>query len=144
MYFFFTSSMNNLQKWASLLGRIFLSAIFIKSGIGKILGGAATEQYMESSGVPGWLLIPTIIVLLIGGLSVLVGFKARYGALLLVGFLIPATLIFHNVFTDPSQEISFMKNLGLIGGLLMVTAFGPGSISLDEKSIHSDPTKLIY
>jgi len=135
--------MNNLQKWTSLLGRIFLSAVFIKSGIGKILGGATTQQYMESSGVPGWLLIPTIAVLLIGGISVLVGFKARYGALLLIGFLIPATLIFHNVFTDPSQEIAFMKNLGLIGGLLMITAFGSGSVSLDEKSIHSSPTKLI-
>ncbi len=130
--------MNNLQPWTSLLGRIFLSAVFIKSGIGKIFGGAGTQQYMESSGVPGWLLIPTIIVLLIGGLSVLVGYKARYGALALVGFLIPATLIFHNVFIDPAQEIAFMKNLGLIGGLLMVTSFGPGRISFDEKSIYRE------
>ena len=130
--------MNNLQKWTSLLARIFLSAIFIKSGIGKIFGVAGTQQYMESSGVPGWLLIPTIIFLLIGGLSVLVGYKARYGALVLIGFLIPTTLIFHNVFADPSQEIAFMKNLGLIGGLLMITGFGPGQISFDEKSIYSD------
>lgn len=127
--------MNNLQTWTSLIGRIFLSAIFIKSGIGKILGGAATQQYMESSGVPGWLLIPTILVLLIGGISVLIGYKASYGALLLIGFLIPTTLIFHNVFTDPSQEIAFMKNLALIGGLLMVTAFGPGSMSVDRRTI---------
>ena len=93
---------------------------------------------MESSGVPGWLLIPTIIVLLIGGLSVLMGYKARYGALVLVGFLIPATLIFHNVFIEPAQEVAFMKNLGLMGGLLMVTAFGPGIISFDEKSTYSN------
>ncbi|MDE5074439.1 MAG: DoxX family protein [Trichodesmium sp. St5_bin8] len=59
--------MKNLQPWISLLARIFLSAVFIKSGIGKIFSGASTQQYMESSGVPGWLLIPTIIVLLIGG-----------------------------------------------------------------------------
>ncbi len=130
--------MNNLQPWTSLLARIFLSAVFIKSGIGKIFGGAGTQQYMESSGVPGWLLIPTIIVLLIGGLSVLVGYKARYGALALVGFLIPATLIFHNIFIDPTQEIAFMKNLGLMGGLLMVTSFGPGRISFDEKSIYRE------
>ncbi|MCL2930550.1 MAG: DoxX family protein [Trichodesmium sp. St16_bin4-tuft] len=128
--------MKNLQPWISLLARIFLSAVFIKSGIGKIFSGASTQQYMESSGVPGWLLIPTIIVLLIGGLSVLLGYKARYGALALVGFLIPATLVFHNIFIEPAQEIAFMKNLGLIGGLLMVTSFGPGSISFDEKSIY--------
>ena len=127
--------MKNLQPWISLLARIFLSAVFLKSGIGKIFSGASTQQYMESSGVPGWLLIPTIIVLLIGGLSVLLGYKARYGALALVGFLIPATLVFHNIFIEPAQEIAFMKNLGLIGGLLMVTSFGPGSISFDEKSI---------
>lgn len=126
--------MNNLQTWTSLIGRIFLSAIFIKSGIGKIFGATGTQQYMESSGVPGWLLVPTILVLLIGSISVLVGYKARYGALLLVGFLIPATLIFHNVFIDPSQEIAFMKNLGLMGGLLMVTAFGPGLISFDART----------
>ncbi|MDE5074438.1 MAG: hypothetical protein O4806_22280 [Trichodesmium sp. St5_bin8] len=64
------------------------------------------------------------------------GYKARYGALALVGFLIPATLVFHNIFIEPAQEIAFMKNLGLIGGLLMVTSFGPGSISFDEKSIY--------
>ncbi len=130
--------MNNLQPWTSLLGRIFLSAIFIKSGIGKIFGGAGTQQYMESSGVPGWLLFPTIIVLLIGGLSVLVGYKARYGALALVGFLIPTTLIFHNVFIDPEQQNAFLKNLGLMGGLLMITSFGPGRISFDEKSIYRE------
>ncbi|NEQ39392.1 MAG: DoxX family protein [Okeania sp. SIO3I5] len=130
--------MNNLQPWTSLLGRIFLSAIFINSAIGKISGGAATQQYMESSGVPGWLLIPTILVLLVGGLSVLVGYKARYGALALIGFLIPATLIFHNDFTDSDQKIAFMKNLGLIGGLLMITSFGPGRISVDEKSIFNN------
>ena len=123
--------MNSLQKWTSLLGRIFLSAVFIKSSIGKIFDPASTQQYMASAGIPGWLLFPTIAVLLIGGLSVLVGYKARYGALLLIGFLIPTTLIFHNIFADASQEIAFMKNLGLIGGLLMIHAFGPGAISVD-------------
>lgn len=133
----YLSNMNNLQQWTSLIGRIFLSAIFIKSGISKIFGATGTQQYMESSGVPGWLLIPTIIVLLIGGLSVLVGYKTRYGALLLVGFLIPATLIFHNIFIDPAQEINFLKNLGLIGGLLMIASFGLGPISFDAKTVSS-------
>ena len=127
-----------MQKWTSLLGRIFLSVVFIRFGIGKIFDPVGTQQYMESGGVPSWFLIPTIVVLLVGGLSVLVAYKARYGVLLLVGFLIPSTLIFHNFFADPSQETAFMKNLGLMGGLLMVSAFCPWGISFDEKNIYSD------
>jgi putative oxidoreductase len=76
-------------------------------------------------------------VLVGGGLSVLLGYKARLGALLLIGFLIPATLIFHTNFSEPQQEIQFMKNLGLMGGLLMVVAFGAGPVSLDERTVSS-------
>lgn len=133
-------TMKNLEKWTALVARIFLCAIFIQSGISKILNPAGTQQFMESKGVPGLLLIPTILVLLIGGISVLVGFKARYGALLLIGFLIPTTLIFHNVFLDGSERIAFFKNLGLMGGLLMVTVFGTGSLSLDARNVSSAAT----
>jgi len=129
----------NMQKYIPLLARIFLSAIFIKSGVDKILDRPGTQQFMEAKGIPlaGLLLIPTIIVLVGGGLSVLLGYKARLGALLLIGFLIPATLIFHTNFSEPQQEIQFMKNLGLMGGLLMVVAFGAGPISLDERTVSS-------
>lgn len=120
-----------MQKYIPLLARVFLCAIFIKSGIDKIIDPASTRQFMESKGVPGLLIFPTIIVLLVGGLSVLLGYKSRLGALLLIGFLIPATLIFH--FDFPAQEVQFFKNIGLIGGLLMVAAFGAGSVSLDER-----------
>lgn len=133
---------NNLEKWTILVARLFLCAIFLKSAIGKILSPESTLQYMESMGVPGFLLIPTVIVLLVGGISVLVGYKARYGALLLIGFLIPTTLVFHTNFADRSQEIAFLKNLGLIGGLLMVAVFGPGSLSLDRRILSSATTQL--
>lgn len=133
---------NNLEKWTILVARLFLCAIFLKSGINKILSPESTQQYMESMGVPGFLLIPTVIVLLVGGISVLVGYKARFGALLLIGFLIPTTLIFHTNFADRSQEIAFLKNLGLIGGLLMVAVFGPGSLSLDRHILSSATTQL--
>jgi len=128
-----------MQKYIPLLARIFLSAIFIKSGVDKILDSPGTQQFMADKGIPlaGLLLIPTIIVLVGGGLSVLLGYKARLGALLLIGFLIPATLIFHRNLSDRQQEIQFMKNLGLMGGLLMVVAFGAGPISLDERTVSS-------
>ncbi|MGB5593836.1 MAG: DoxX family protein, partial [Crocosphaera sp.] len=108
------------QNYVSLLARVFLSAIFIKSGISKMLAPAATQAYMASKGLPltGLLLVATILVLIGGGLSVLLGYKSKIGALLLIGFLIPATLIFHGSF--PEEEVAFFKNLGLMGGLLMI------------------------
>jgi putative oxidoreductase len=123
-----------MKQYIPLLARISLSAIFIKAGLNKILDPVATQQYMQSKGLPltGMLLLATIIVLLVGGLSVLLGYKTRLGALLLVGFLIPTTLIFHTNF--PEGESAFLKNLGLMGGLLMVVAFGPGAVSLDERN----------
>ncbi|MBW4681046.1 MAG: DoxX family protein [Microcoleus vaginatus WJT46-NPBG5] len=124
-----------MQKYVPLLARIFLSIIFIKAGIDKLFDPGSTVQQMASKGIPlpGLLIIPTIILLIAGGLSVLLGFKARYGALGLIGFLIPTTLIFHTNFAEPMQQIQFLKNLGLIGGLLMVVAFGSGALSLDER-----------
>ena len=122
-----------MKKYLPLLARIFLSLIFLKSGIEKIIASDATQQYMQSKGVSPLLLIPTIVVLLLGSLSILLGYRSRIGALMLVGFLIPATLIFHTDFSQSLQEIQFFKNLGLIGGLLMVVAFGAGEISFDKE-----------
>jgi putative oxidoreductase len=119
-----------MNKYSQLLARIFLSVIFIQSGISKIFNAEATGQYMASKGLPGILLIPTIVVLLGGGLSIVIGYKAKIGAWLLIGFLIPTTLIFHTDF--PAEKTDFFKNLGLMGGLLMVANFGAGDISLDK------------
>jgi putative oxidoreductase len=123
-----------MDKYIPLMGRILLSIIFLKSGIDKLFNPASTIQYMTNKGIPmaGVLIVPTILVLIGGGLSILLGYKSKLGAWLLIGFLIPATLIFHSNF--PEEEISFLKNLGLIGGLLMITAFGAGSLSLDRNS----------
>ncbi|MBD2039464.1 DoxX family protein [Microcoleus sp. FACHB-672] len=125
-----------MQKYVPLLARIFLSLIFIKAGIDKLLDPGSTIQQMASKGIPlpGVLIVPTIILLIAGGLSVLLGFKARYGALGLIGFLIPTTLIFHTNFAEPMQQGQFLKNLGLMGGLLMVVAFGSGALSVDDRT----------
>ncbi len=117
---------SRLRPWLNRMGRLFLSAIFIRSAITKILAPQATQAYMAQFQVPGWLLIPTILVLLLGGLSVLVGYKARWGAACLIGFLIPATLIFHTDFSKNIEVIQFWKNLALIGGLLLVIANDAG------------------
>jgi putative oxidoreductase len=118
-----------------LIARILLSAIFIQSGLGKIMDPSGTQQYMAAYGMPltGLFLIGAIFCEIFGSLSILLGFKARLGASLLVIFMIPTTLIFHTKLTDQVQMIMFMKNLAIIGGLLMVAYFGPGPISFDAK-----------
>ncbi|MEG3436880.1 DoxX family protein [Pannus brasiliensis CCIBt3594] len=123
-----------MNNYTSLFGRIFLSAIFLKSGWDKLLDPNSTVQYMSAKGIPfaNILIIPTIGVLLAGGLSVLLGYKAKLGAWLLIGFLVPATLIFHTRF--PEEEIDFLKNLGLMGGLLTLVTYGAGKWSLDRRT----------
>ena len=124
----------NSKNVISLIARILLSALFIWSAINKISNPAGTQQYMTANGLPlvGLLYLATVVVELGGGLSVLLGYKARYGAIALALFLIPATLVFHTNFADQMQQIAFMKNLALIGGLLMIVQYGAGRISLDR------------
>jgi putative oxidoreductase len=126
-----------MQKYIPLVARAFLAAIFLYSGFNKIPGFSGTQQYMAASGIPagltGILLVGAIVCELLGGLSVLLGYKARWGAIALIIFLIPASLIFHTNFAERMQIIQFMKNLGLLGGLLMVYCFGSGPLSLDQQ-----------
>jgi putative oxidoreductase len=121
-------------KIISFLGRLLLAQIFLVAGVEKILDPAGTQAYMASKGMPmtGLFLVAAIVFELGGGLSLLSGFRARWGALALVVFLIPTTLIFHTGFSDQVQQVMFMKNLAIMGGLLMITAFGPGRFSVDE------------
>ncbi len=78
--------------------------------------------------LPQVLAVGTIVFLLLGSVSLILGYKAKIGALLLILFLVPTTLFFHPIATDLT---GLLKNLGLIGGLMMVIAYGPGLISLD-------------
>jgi putative oxidoreductase len=125
-----------MERYIPLVARLFLSVIFIRSGIMKLLGFAATQSFMAANGIPqgltGGLLVITIIVEILGGLSVLLGYRARWGALALCGFLIPATVIFHFDFADQAQVIQVFKNMAIMGGLLMVYAHGSGLYSLDK------------
>jgi len=131
---------------AAPLGRILLSSIFIMSGIHKITAYEQTAQAMSAQKLPAVeLLLPAaILVELAGGLSVLVGLWARWGALALFMFLIPTTLIFHNFWTIAGEEhmtqmTMFMKNIAIVGGLLMIVALGAGPLSFDARRAHSAP-----
>ena len=115
-----------------LLSRILMSAIFIWSGISKIMNPVGTQEYMSAYGMSftSVLLVAAIVVEVLGGLSLLLGIKPRYGAIALALFLLPATFIFHTDFSDQIQQIMFMKNIAMLGGLLMFVQHGDGNIVL--------------
>lgn len=119
----------------SLIARILISALFLVSAVNKISDPAGTQQYMTAKGMPlvGLLYLAAVAIELGGGLSVLLGYKTRWGAIALAIFLIPATLIFHTDFADRVQQIMFMKNLAILGGLLTIVQYGAGKISLDRR-----------
>jgi len=115
----------------SLVARILASTIFIGAGISKLGAGyAGTQGYMASVGVSGDLLPLVIALELGGGLALLLGFQTRLAAFLLAGFCIISAFIFHSG-ADQMQQIMFMKNLAMSGGLLAFTMFGAGRLSLD-------------
>ncbi|MFC3852370.1 DoxX family protein [Salinispirillum marinum] len=125
--------MKALYPVVELVGRVLLSVIFITSGWGKIGAIAGTQGYMEMMGVPGILIYPTILVEVVGGLFVLVGYQTRIAAVLLAGFSLVSGFLFH---FDPSNQmemISFMKNVTIAGGFLVLVAHGAGKISVDAK-----------
>ena len=129
-----------LVNAASLIGRILLALIFITSGWGKIGGFEGTAGYMASKGLPmvQVLLVLTILIELGGGILLAVGYKARWAALAIALFLVPVTFIFHRYWGIPADEVMnqtnhFFKNVAIIGGMLIVFAFGPGGWSVDKR-----------
>jgi len=122
-----------LKAFAMLIGRILLVLIFLNSGIGKIGNFEGTAKYMAGHGMPyaNYLLVGAIFFELVGSLTVILGCFTRFGALLLLIFLIPTTLIFHTNFVDPMQKINFIKNVSMFGGCFILLAAGAGRFSLD-------------
>lgn len=126
------------MKYLVLLGRIFYSAIFLMSAPGHFT--EKTIGYAASHGVPlASIAVPLSgAIVFVGALSILLGYKARYGAWLVVLFLVPVTLTMHNFWAvaDPAaagmQQIMFMKNLSMLGAALMIAHFGSGPLSLDK------------
>ena len=125
--------MTSLQTYLPTLGRIFLAIIFILAGLGKIPAIEGNVGYMQAYGVPGILIWPTILVELVGGLMLLVGFRARWAAAALAGFSLIAALIFHTDFADQMQMTSFLKNVAIAGGLFYVIAYGAGALALEPR-----------
>ena len=131
---------NTIDKFGPLVGRILLSLIFLISGSGMIGNFAGTAGWVASKGLPmAEVLLAITIALKVGAaLMLIAGYKARLGAAALFLWMIPVTFIFHNFWAVPAAEqqlqmLMFLKNLGLMGGMLYIMAFGSGPMSLDKK-----------
>ena len=116
-----------------ILGRLLLSAIFLINGIGKIFNYEGTIQYMENFDVPGYLIIPAITVEILFPILLIIGYYTKFSALVLSLFTLALAVIFHTDFSNQMQLVSFLKNIAIAGGFLIIFVYGPGKYSLDHK-----------
>jgi putative oxidoreductase len=131
--------MNGQKDGVALIGRIALAAIFVLSGLQKLIDFTGTASMIAGAGVP----LPTVaaavavVIELGGGLAIFAGWMTRVAALAIVVFLIIVSPIFHNFWTMEGEErmmnqVMFLKNVSMLGGFLLLMAFGPGRYSVDK------------
>ncbi len=127
-----------MRDITDLLGRIFLSAIFIFEAIDSTIYFGKTQRIMTQYGLT-WnqdmLLYGAIFLLYLGGILVLLGYRSTFGAMLLLLYWVPVTFLVHDFWNSPKEElrlesILFMKNMAIIGGLLMIVGKGSGRYSM--------------
>ena len=117
-----------------LVGRIFISALFLISAFNKIFNLDGSIGWMEGFGVPGFLIFPAIAVEIILPVLVIVGYRARLAAGVLAVFCLMTAFLFHFDFADQSQLVSFLKNIGLAGGFLFIVANGTKDWAVDREN----------
>lgn len=130
------------QDLVALIGRVLVVILFLFSGWGKFSGLEGTAGYIASKNLPMPMVLAVAsgVVELAASILVTIGYKARWAALVLAIFTILAALLFHNYWTfedaaaRSAQYLNFWKNVGILGGLLMIVAFGPGRYSVDGGS----------
>ena len=131
---------NSSNSAVTLVGRILVSLVFLGSGLSKVAAFSQMTPLLQSKGLP----LPAVAlgiaaaIEILGGLAVLAGFQAKIAAWILFVYLIPATLLFHNFWAMQGIErmdnqAHFMKNVAILGGLLLLAASGPGAYSIDGR-----------
>ena len=123
-----------------VLARLLLALIFVTAGFSKFGDLGGTAGYIASKGLPlpQVLAFMTAALEVIGGIALVIGFQARWAALALALFTLLATVLFHNFWAMPAaqqfvEQLMFMKNLSIVGGLLMVVSLGAGPASVDAR-----------
>ncbi|HVO08856.1 MAG TPA: DoxX family protein [Burkholderiaceae bacterium] len=132
--------LDSLRSPLALIGRVLLALMFVKAGFGKLGNIDGTAAYIASGGLP----LPAVLAVLVGlfellaGAALAVGFKARWVALALGVFTLLASVLFHRFWAVPAeqqmvQQLFFLKNMAVAGGMFMVAALGAGPVSFDGR-----------
>ena len=131
---------DSLQTPLVIVGRVLLALMFIYAGFGKLTNLEGTAGYIASGGLPMASVLAVVVGLLelLGGLAIAVGLRARWAALALGLFTLAASVLFHKFCAVPAdqafvQQLMFMKNLSVAGGLFIVAALGAGPVSVDAR-----------
>jgi len=128
------------SAYVSLAGRILLALMFIPAGFGKLTNIGGTAGYIASGGLP----FPSVLAVLVGalelfgGLALVIGFKVRWVGLAMALFTLAASMLFHPFWSVPEAQqmvtkLLFMKNISVVGGMLLISALGAGALRLDER-----------
>ena len=128
--------MTGFENFLILIGRILMGGLFLWAGFAKVIRWSGSVQYMRSKNLPSSLLPAAIALQVLGGLSVLLGFEARIGCILLIVFVIPSAIKMHDFWNlqDPERTLEktmFMKDVAVLGGLLVLLATGAGSFGFN-------------
>ena len=116
-----------------LIGRIFISLVFLLSGYNKIFNYDNTISWMEGFGIPGFLLWPAIVLEILLPIFIIIGYRTQISAIILAIFCLTTALIFDYDFANQMQTIAFLKNFGLAGGFLFIAANGPKEWAIEKK-----------
>lgn len=130
--------MNTLTRgFLPLLGRLLVACIFATSAYSKAFGWAGNMEYMQMKHMPlpGLLLAAALLVEVVGSLCLLSGFMARPAAVVVFLYMVPVTVLLHDF-----MSTQFQKNLGIMGGLLMIACFGPGTWALSRRKLPAGAT----
>ena len=124
-----------MKDLIDLISRVLISLLFLLNGYFKIINYDGTIEWMESYGVPGIFLTPAIILEITAPILIIIGYNTRLAASLLAGFCIATAFVFHTDFSNQMQITSFLKNIALAGGFLIIAINGARKFSLDFKKL---------
>ena len=124
-----------MKDLIDLISRVLISLLFLFNGYFKIINYDGTIEWMESYGVPGIFLTPAIILEIAAPILIIIGYNTRLAASLLAGFCITTAFVFHTDFSNQIQITSFLKNIALAGGFLIIAINGARKFSLDFKKL---------
>jgi len=132
--------MKTAQNLSNLFGRLLIVALFLPAGLSKLLNFQGTLGYFNSLGMPSpsLALVIAIVIELVGGIALILGFQTRVVAIILAIFTFAATLLGHAFWAVPAEmafvtQLLFFKNVAVIGGLLILAANGAGKFSIDGR-----------